>query len=233
MNSKNTGIAFISGAGLKPWIWKSVRKELTDIPTIAVDFGAKRSQNSLEDYVTTALDQLSEMKIDNWVVVAHSAGGIVGLELSKQLGSKCKGFVGVSAAVPSLGKNFVSILPIPMRIIMPIILKKSGTKPPDSNIRESLCSGLDESTTGKVVKDFVDESVELFLEPTSAAELPTMPALYVVTKNDKEFSVDLQKKMSKRLPGGETRVIMSGHLPMISHPKELVAIINDFYISLD
>ena len=52
--------------------------------------------------------------------------------------------------------------------------------------------------------------------------------LYISTLVDKELPESLQTKMSSKLPGAERMSIHSGHLPMLSHPNEVVGYIKEF-----
>ena len=52
--------------------------------------------------------------------------------------------------------------------------------------------------------------------------------LYIKLTEDKGFSVQLQDKMIRNLNAQKVVTLDSGHLPMISKPKELSEILNNF-----
>lgn len=49
-----------------------------------------------------------------------------------------------------------------------------------------------------------------------------------ILNEDKTFSVQIQNKMIKNLNAQKVAALDSGHLPMISKPKELSEILNNF-----
>lgn len=216
----NTGVIFISGAGLEGWIWDGVTKNIA-MPYAIADYSGlsrKDSKATLEDYVVAVQQQADSLNVDKIIVVAHSVGGVVGAELAKRLGGKLAGFVAVSALIPKPGGSFVSTLPFPQKILMPVIMKLAGTKPPESAIRSGLAQGLDAVLQDRIVSGFQQESLHLYSDKTSTASLPSMSSVYVRTNNDKEFSPALQKTCAENLGTTKTIEVASGHLPMITNP---------------
>ena len=76
-----------------------------------------------------------------------------------------------------------------------------------------------------MVNSFIPESSKLYTDKLKHSELPEY-RLYVRTTNDKTFGIKLQMRAS--LSFGKVMEISSGHLPMISHAKELSEIVNNF-----
>ncbi len=216
------GIFFIHGAGLNGRIWQGVTEQL-NLPFVCADYSSlyrSDQQNAtLNDYINLAHDQASLLNTDKIIIVAHSIGGVIGVELIKRLGDRVAAFIGVSAAIPEHGKNFISTLPFPQRIIMPILLKVAGTKPPEAAIRQSLCVDLNKEQAEKITKNYKQESIRLFLDKTSSSDIPHTPAFYIKTLQDKEFSPKVQDKAIKTLASAEVFTIDSGHMPMVSHPE--------------
>jgi pimeloyl-ACP methyl ester carboxylesterase len=155
------------------------------------------------------------------MVVAHSIGGVVGLEVAKRLGDQAAGFMGVCASIPRPGDSYATALPFPQKLILPLLLKLAGTKPPESAIRSSLCNGLDQAQTDSIVAAFQPESVQLYTDKTTTNPLPSLPTFYVKTLQDKQFSSSAQDAMAANLPSAQVFTVESGHLPMLSHPSEL------------
>lgn len=231
----NYGIIFISGAGLGSWIWYDVIDKL-DMQSVVADYSTvrKNKEASLSDYVGAAAKSAKQLKTDKIIVVAHSIGGIVGVELARQLGGeRVAGFVGISAAVPSPGGNFFSCLPFPQKVIMPIIVKLAGTTPPESAIRNSLASDLQGERVDRLVSSFQPEARGLYYDKTSSVDYSTIPYSYIRTTRDKELPVTVQDTIIKRLPSVTVQDIASGHLPMLSHADEVAATIGTFVRRLD
>jgi pimeloyl-ACP methyl ester carboxylesterase len=221
-----TAIIYIGGAGLSPAIWDGVRAKVS-IQDAVLAY-SRNDAASLESTVRESLAQLGTIQATQYVLVAHSLGGVIGVELARKLGDKLAGFIAVSATIPAPGKSFVSTLPFPKRLLMPAILKLAGTKPPDSAIRKTLCSDLTDAQADAIIKAFTPEPRRLYLDNTSSDKLPSAKYTYVRTLNDKQVPPQQQSSMAQLLPGVTITDIAGGHLSMISHPDELADSINAF-----
>ncbi len=231
-HNSDLGVFFISGAGLDGSIWDEVAAGL-DLPYAVADHRASRqAQTSLKGYVDDDEQQILAMAVSRVVIVSHSIGGVIGAELLKRLGTRARGFVGISAAIPAPGRSFVSSLPFPQNVVTGLIMKLAGTKPPEAVIRKSLASDLTTTQADKIVQDFAPESVALYTDNSSSEAIPQVKALYVQTTNDKQFSVAQQVKMAARLDNCAIKTVVSGHLAMISHSEEVSAMLRDFVASL-
>lgn len=229
-NPHPTAIIYISGAGLATSIWDTVQAKLT-LPSITITHERGESV-TLASVVQEALSQIQKVDAERYIIVAHSLGGVIAVELARQLQDKLSGFVAVSATIPAPGKSFVDTLPFPQKFIMPIILKLAGTKPPASAIRSGLCNDLTSAQTESIVEAFVPEPRSLYVSKTSLEQLPATQYLYIRTLQDKELSVELQNKMARQLPNAEVIDIAAGHLAMVSHPDEVAEAINNFAANL-
>lgn len=234
MNSKKTSqkttIIYLSGAGLNSAIWDDVRAKVT-MPGVALTQN-RSADTTLESALKDILSQMQKLQADRYIIVAHSLGGVLGVELARKLGGKLAGLIAISATIPVHGSSFVGTLPFPQNIVMPILLKLAGTKPPASVIRKSLCSDLDDRQAAEIINAFTPEPRSLYIDRTSTNALPSSKYLYVRTLDDKQTPTPLQSKMAKQLPNVKVSDIHSGHLVMVSHPNELTVIINNFLTDL-
>lgn len=223
---------YVHGAGLDTWIWNDLT-QLQDTAHLCASFPDRgrelgvRKGLGLQEYADHVCRQIEEFSADNVIVVSHSVGGVIGLEAASRLREKVAGFVGVCAAIPTPGNSFLSCYPFHQHLVQRVIVRVIGTKPPDSAIRDSLCAGLSEEHTSRVIDQFTPESRRLFTDECTAA-IPDVPTLYVKTTNDKEMSSSLQDTMSTNLRADEVRTIESGHMPMLSNPRELAEVLKDF-----
>lgn len=130
--TSNFGIVFIHGAGLNSSIWDELKTEM-DVPTLAIDFPNRKADEkanaklTFDDYVNTTIGQINNWSMDNFIIVAHSLGACVGLHVANYFKNELKGFVAVGSVIPKNGKSFVSALPFPQKIILPIIIRLFGT----------------------------------------------------------------------------------------------------------
>lgn len=175
--------------------------------------------------------QLRPPKVEGWdharvALVAHSLGGVVGMRLAAHLGDRVAGFIGISAAIPINGGSFVSALPFPQKVIVRLMLRLAGTRPPDAAIRKGLCSDLTTEQADQIVARFTPESRAVYTDRVDVAP-PDVPRRYVVLTADREFPPSLQARFARRL-GGNQIELDSGHLPMVSQPGELAKLLARF-----
>lgn len=228
------GVVLIHGAGLGSWIWSETEKYLQN-ESLAVNFPRRNNESganeslTLDDYCDYLLDQIQAWDKQKIIIVAHSIGGVIALKLADKLDDQVVGFVGISASIPKNGGSFVSTLPFFKRLLMSVILRVAGTKPPKSAIIKSLCNELTSNQSEMVTNKFVPESIHLFFDKCKVS-IPTINKLYIKTSKDHEFPESLQDKMIKNLSTEQITILDSGHLPMISCPKELAGKINQFIL---
>jgi pimeloyl-ACP methyl ester carboxylesterase len=182
---------------------------------------------TFENYVQNVIDRIAAWEKMKIIIVAHSIGGCIGLKVAEHLRDRLAGFVAIGAAIPKGGDSFVSCLPFPQRMIMTMILKLFGTKPPESVIRQDLCNDISPEQVEKIINKFTPESKSLYLAKVGTG-IPVTRTLYIKLSNDKGFPLQIQDKMAQSLQAQSIEILESGHLPMISAPGKLAGILNIF-----
>lgn len=231
-SSEKIGFVFIHGAGLEGLVWSKV-VEGFDHPCLLAEFPHRkssldsRSGLSLEDYVTHMKRQVDDWGIHNIVIVAHSLGGVLTLRLASLMTDRLAGIVAIGAAIPKSGGSFLSALPFPQRILLSVILRSAGTKPPESSIRTGLCNDLSPDQAAEIIKGFNPEAVRVYTDRINVP-VPDVPKLFVKLNKDKQFSPSLQDKMILNFAPQSIRSLDTGHLPMISNPEGLRSILQEF-----
>lgn len=226
------GFVFLHGAGLGSYIWQDVMPKL-ELPALTIDYpnreqGYNVNRNlSFEDYTREIIRQIDAWDCERLLLVAHSIGGCLSLHIARHYGSRIAGLAGVGAAFPAKGGSFVSCLPFPQRLIMPVLLNLAGTRPPQNMIELGLCHDLSPTQTGEVVRRFTPESKRLYTSKCGAGT-PSCPRMYIKLTDDKEFPIAVQDKMAQNLAAERVVSIHSGHLPMMSRPHELAGILSQF-----
>ena len=126
MNTSHPSILFLGGAGLPAWIWDDVRRRLSGSHETRVAPRPVRSGAGVRDYADAAI---GSMAADRFVVVAHSAGGVVGAEVMRLAPERVAGFLGVCAVVPQGGGSFITAMPVPNRWMLSAVMRLAGTRP--------------------------------------------------------------------------------------------------------
>lgn len=211
-------VAFLSGAGLPEWVWDDVRAGLGDRRTLVV--APPRGSASLAEHAQACVDQAGEP----CVVVAHSAGGAVAAELLATRPEHVVGVLGVSAVVPAAGRSFVGSLPFPGRLLLPLLLRVAGTRPPEAAVRKGLGAGLPEPVVDRLVADLEPESRRLFTDRVSggASGGPQRRGCLVTTL-DREVPLAVQQRSALALGARWTETVEGGHLAPLEHPAVVVA----------
>lgn len=216
------GVLFLSGAGLPPWIWDRVREQLTARPTQV----APRPHGagvSLADHAVAALESAVS---DRFVLVAHSAGGMVAAKLLELQPERVAGWLGVTCVVPRPGSSFVGSMPFPNRIVLDLVMRVLGTRPPDKALRAQ-AAGLPDQVVDTLVAGFVPESQRYYRDPAPEEIVPTRGG-YVCTTRDHGLPVELQHSFAHRLGVDRPYELATGHLPMLEQPAVLSDLVEAF-----
>ncbi len=226
---KGKGIVLIHGAGLGAFIWQEMK---LNWQVLRINFqnrgnGPANLGLHYEDYVDEVIQQIENWTVDQIVIVGHSIGGCIALNVAARYPGRVIGFIGIAAIIPDKGGSFLSCLPAWRRVMLPAVLRIFGTRPPDAVIRTRLCNGLDRDQADKIVSRYTFESREFYTEPCGG-KIPKVPRMYILTTDDKELPPEVQRQMAKNLKTKEIAKIDTGHLPMMQEPFRLSHLINDF-----
>jgi len=217
---------------LDVWVWDDLLS-LVDAPTLPVAFPARGGDQTvrhgirLQDYTETIIDQIDEWDVSRVILVGHSIGGALCMEVASRLGDRFAGFIGLSAAIPEPERAFLSYLPCHQRALTRAVLPFAGTHPPKSFIRWSLCAELIDHRADRVVAEFAPESRYLFTD-SRAAGIPEGHTRYIQTTMDRAVTPALQTEMASTLGTDDVVTLDTGHLSMLSRPDALASALNEF-----
>ncbi|RJE86381.1 alpha/beta hydrolase [Paenibacillus sp. 1011MAR3C5] len=227
--NERIGVVCIHGAGLKGEIWQKTSQYI-EAPSLFIDLPLRSGTDEVRckltflDYCAEATRQIESWPVRKFIIVAHSIGGSIALRLAEDLKDRVVGLVAVSAAIPRDGGSFLSSLPFLKRMAFAAVMKLAGTKPPGSAIRSGLCNDLPRSQSDAVVNSFVPEAKRLYFDRTDAP-IPAIPKFYIKLMKDQEFTPVFQDRMAANLAADHVIELQAGHLPMLSNPSGLGAIL--------
>jgi len=222
------GLVLIHGAGLNSAIWEEIEKEI-GLDVLAVDFpnrnnGDANKHLTFHDYLNSTVAQIKNAKFDRFILATQSIGACVGLAITAPFRDRIAAFVAIGSVVPPGGQSFAGAMPFPLSAILPIILRLFGTKPPVKSIEDELCSDLTPEQTQKIIAGFTPEARALYTTRIRY-ELPDTKRIYIKLTSDKSIPPSVQDKMAQNLHAHTIMTIDSGHLPMLSQPKQLASIL--------
>ena len=222
-------ILFISGAGLPSWAWDDVRaglpaERMTSVAALPRAADGGQSDAHLAEY---AAKVLAEAPWNDFVVVAHSLGGVIGSEVVAQAPERVTGFLAVCAAIPAVGSSFLQSLPTPQHVLLAALTRIGGTRPPESQIRKGLASDLDESMADALVRDLENESLEVYRDEVSPRAFPEHRG-YLHTTEDRTIAPDRQELYADELGIGWRGTLPTGHLPMLADATGTTRLLLEF-----
>jgi pimeloyl-ACP methyl ester carboxylesterase len=212
-------LLFISGAGLPAWIWDDVRARLGTETRVAER--PIEGDATLAEYVDAAL--ASAEGWGRFMVVAHSAGGVIASGLVARESPRVAGVLGIAASFPEPGTSYLDALPFGPRHLTSAVMRIAGTRPPTRQIEKVLCRGLEAALAHRIAAEFRPEAQHLYRDPVPNAAMPA-ERLYVVTTSDPTSATSAQRYHAARL-GGRIEELPTGHLPMLEAPAALAKLI--------
>uniref|UniRef100_A0A832H5L8 Alpha/beta hydrolase n=1 Tax=Oscillatoriales cyanobacterium SpSt-402 TaxID=2282168 RepID=A0A832H5L8_9CYAN len=198
-------------------------------PLLAEGYEVIAVQNpltSLADDVAATKRVLARIE-GNCILVGHSWGGFVITEVGND--EKVSGLVYIAAVAPDRGESMIDLfsqyqIPPALQYVQEqngfIWLSKAG-------IQETFAGDLPAEESALLYATQTAPSALLSqTKATSPAAWKNKPSWYIVANNDQSVLPDYQRDASKRMQA-TTTVLESSHVPMLSHPKEVVEVIKD------
>ena len=232
------GFVLIHGGGFGPWVWDRVIP-LLHLPALTVErTGTKQPVNlrklTIADCAGFVKSAIEQAGLERVIVVGHSGGGLIVPEVAAQLPEQVIHLVFIAANIPPEGKCALDVLPFMPRLMnyLVIELQSLGVSMPrkqvEQVIRNVLCTDVDEGSLEWVLSHKSNpEPRALAVEQVFRAGIGDIPRSFIKLLQDRTLSVEGQEQMVKNLGGGaEVFSIDTGHMVMVSRPRELAKILN-------
>jgi pimeloyl-ACP methyl ester carboxylesterase len=188
---------------------------------------------SLADDVATTVRALQSQKGDV-VLVGHSYGGAI-ITGAGAASANVKALVFVSAFAPDQGEALGPLIGshAPSSLTPAIVPDSAGFLYIDrAKFRDVFAADVSDNESAVMAATQKPISGAIFGEPSRAAGWKTIPSWYIVSKQDHAINPDLERFFAKRMKATITE-LDSSHVPFISHPAEVVKIIEDAAVSLN
>ncbi|WP_259067934.1 alpha/beta hydrolase [Mucilaginibacter sp. X4EP1] len=226
-NVQTTGtkptIIFVHGIWADGSCWAS---EITDLqakgyPVISV----QNPVTSLADDVA-ATKRAIAMASGNVILVGHSWGGFVITQAGND--HKVVGLVYIAAFAPDSGETVLSLsAKVPANTLATYFVPQDGFMYlSKKGIETIFAQDLMPKQQALIYATQVPASQSVFVDKSGEPAWKAKASWYIVAKNDGAISPDLERLMAKRM-NAKTIELESSHVVMITHPKEVIALIED------
>lgn len=212
--------AFVDGSG-----WKEVFDRLTaeGYETLVV----QHSTDTLEGDVATTNDVIDAARFPV-VLVGHSYGGMVITEAGRN--PKVKKLVYVAAYAPETGESVAKIAQLPVlpgESRAPLLPPRNEHLLVDpAKFPAAFAADVPLATSRFMAAAQVPWGVAAVRAEIGEPAWKSKPAWYLLTKRDRMIPPSVQQLMAKR-SGATKREIESSHAVMLSHPRDVMAFIEE------
>jgi pimeloyl-ACP methyl ester carboxylesterase len=203
--------ALIHGAYDVGWSWHLVERELQSRghATVAPDLPIEDDHATLADNAAVVVDAIASMGGDGaLVVVGHSWGGYIAPLVAERSGAD--GLVLVAAMIPKPGETADELF------------AATGWHMPEGDADSLFCHDVDAGLAADAKSRERRQSETTGREPWPLARWPDVPTRFVVCREDRWFPADWLRQVVRDRLGIEPIELDSGHTPALSHPIELV-----------
>lgn len=227
------GFVLVHGSELGSWLWDPVRP-LLERPTVAADLPGRSSRPgeartvTLDAAVAALVEDVGRCGTDRVILVAHSFSGVLVPPVVDRVPDRIAAVVFVGATVPEEGRSWADLQPAAQRLALRLLyrLRPDGMLSPAGQNRKQLCNDLDEDTTEWFLEHRVPEAPGLLLDAVSPAALPSeLPCHYVRLARDQSTTIAARDRSIDRLENVTVHDLDTGHLPMLSQPASLAALL--------
>jgi pimeloyl-ACP methyl ester carboxylesterase len=161
------------------------------------------------------------------VLVGHSWGGMAVTQAGND--PKVATLVYVSAFAPDVGESGSSLIGAhpTTPALSTIITDRAGfVYQTVDGVLKNIAPDIPEAEARVLAVTQGRLAGKAFGQTVTAAAWKTKPSWYIVTAEDRVVSAELQAAVAKRM-GARTTVLQSSHMSLLSHPREVAAVIED------
>lgn len=207
----------IHGAGDVGWYWHLVDAELRTRghDVVVMDLPVEDDTAGLSEYTDVVIDAIGDR--ENLVVVAQSSGGYVAPIVCDRVAARL--LVLVAGMVPVPGESAEDMF------------ANTGYVPPqrtDSSPLAVFYHDVDPALAAEALAKGRRQSETPGKEPWPLDAWPNVPTRYVLCRNDRLFPAEWVRRVVRDRLGIVPDEMDSGHTPALSHPRELVQLLEGY-----
>lgn len=156
------------------------------------------------------------------ILVGHSWGGIVITEAGND--ERVSGLVYIAAIAADTGESMVDVMSKYEPQSQYFQEQEGFIWLSQEGVEKIFANDLPAEKSALIYATQTPPSNSLVQAKVASAAWKNKPCWYMIANNDQAVPPDLQREMAERI-GATTTVVQSSHLPMISHPQEVVNMI--------
>lgn len=217
-------VLLVHGAFTGSWIWEAVIAELEarGVAASTVDLTSQEADGTLERDAQVVRDALKALG-EPVVLVGHSYGGAV-ITRAAADNAEVANLVYVCAALPQPGEAVGDLIgrdPEPQGDLSTALEpREDGTATMKREAaRETMFNDATDEQVGPVLDRMGPHALGTLGEAATGLGWREHPTTYVITLQDKQFSVALQREFASHV--GTVVEVDAGHGPMITKPAEV------------
>jgi pimeloyl-ACP methyl ester carboxylesterase len=229
----------VHGGGFSGSCWDELLPHLND-RALPIDLPGRGGRPgdltrlTVADFVASVTNDVVREDLTDVTLVGHSLAGVTLPGVAESIPTRLSRIVFVSCAVPPHGTSVGEVLggfspstaAIAERLGDELVDARGGLHPDLATTM--FCNDMNSAQTASTLARLVPESVGVLTEPTDLTGLrQPVPRTYVRLTLDASLSLETQDQMIKNLGDVEVVDLDSGHMAMISHPRELGDLLNN------
>jgi len=226
----------IHGGGHGAWCWGPLMPYL-EAPALALDLpGRGRRPADLESitcevWTDSAVVDIENAGLSDVILVGHSMAGLTLPRVLERIPERLARLVFVACSVPPEGGSILGELDAD---VAALAAAANATGVEELGLTEDqavamFCNGMDAVQTRFVLDNLCPEAPGPLSEPMRLAGMAQpVPRTYVKLLQDATLSQEVQDAVIARLGDVEVKTLDVCHDAMVSHPRELAALLNAY-----
>jgi pimeloyl-ACP methyl ester carboxylesterase len=222
----------IHGAGFGADCWDELIPHLcagalaVDLPGRGIRSDADLRAVKLADCADAVRADMEERDLHDVILVGHSFAGVTIPRVLDLAPGRIRHVVLVSAVIPPDGTRVLDQIEPGVRTAVEESIAGGIYSQTRAAAAAMLCNDMDEATAARTLDRLVDDSAALLGEHVDVSGYTRpVPRTYVRLTRDQCYPEELQQR-SIALTRADVASLETGHMAMISAPKDLAALLN-------
>jgi pimeloyl-ACP methyl ester carboxylesterase len=209
--------ALIHGAGDVGWYWHLVERELRSRghDAVAPDLPIEDDDAAFADHARVVLDAMEALPDhDEVVVVGQSWGAYIAPLVAEQ--ADASRLILVAGMIPQPGETADEMW------------EATGWRMPRGGVVDLFYQDVDPDLAAAAMSRERPQSESTGNEPWPLAAWPGLPTHFILCRNDRFFPAEWLRPVVRERLGIDPDELDSGHTPALSHPTELVELMESY-----